>query len=48
MLRSHWYTEQKNKRVISKDDGMKGSYLRCEFDQKQIEKEFFGCQISNI
>ena len=34
-----WYIDQNNKRVIKKDDSMKGSYLGCEFDQKQIEKE---------
>ena len=34
-----WYIDQKNERVISKDDSMKGSYLGCEFDQNQIEKE---------
>ena len=34
-----WHIDQKNKRVINKDDSMKGSYLGCEFDQNQIEKE---------
>ena len=34
-----WHIEQGNKRVISENDSMKGSYLGCEFDQQQIEKE---------
>ncbi len=34
-----WYIEQGNTRVISVNDSMKGSYLGCEFDQKQIERE---------
>ncbi len=34
-----WYIEQGNNRVVSKNDGMKGSYLGCEFDQQNIEKE---------
>tara|TARA_B100000767_G_C19693263_1_gene505005 strand:- start:256 stop:1269 length:1014 start_codon:yes stop_codon:yes gene_type:complete len=34
-----WYIEQGNTRVISDNDSMKGSYLGCEFDQKQIESE---------
>ena len=34
-----WYIEQGNTRVISDNDSMKGSYLGCEFDQKQIERE---------
>ena len=34
-----WYIEQGNKRLVSNNDSMKGSYLGCEFDQKQIEKE---------
>jgi carbamoyltransferase len=34
-----WHIDQKNKRVINKDDSMKGSYLGSEFDQNQIEKE---------
>jgi carbamoyltransferase len=34
-----WYIEQGNTRVISDNDSMKGSYLGCEFDQQQIEKE---------
>jgi carbamoyltransferase len=34
-----WHVEQGNKRIVSKNDSMKGSYLGCEFDQQQIEKE---------
>ena len=34
-----WYIEQGNKRTVNADDDMKGSYLGCEFDQNQIEKE---------
>ena len=34
-----WHIEQGNKRIVSKNDSMKGSYLGCEFDQQQIEKE---------
>ena len=34
-----WYIEQGNNRVANKDDSMNGSYLGCEFDQQQIEKE---------
>ena len=34
-----WYIEQKNKRIINKDDDMKGSYLGTEFTQQEIEKE---------
>jgi carbamoyltransferase len=34
-----WYIEQGNTRVISDNDSMKGSYLGCEFNQKQIERE---------
>jgi carbamoyltransferase len=34
-----WHIEQGNKRILSKNDSMKGSYLGCEFDQQQIEKE---------
>ena len=34
-----WHIEQGNKRIVSENDSMKGSYLGCEFDQKQIEKE---------
>ena len=34
-----WYIEQGNKRTISENDSMKGSYLGCEYDQQQIEKE---------
>ena len=34
-----WHIEQGNSRVISKNDSMKGSFLGCEFDQKQIENE---------
>ena len=34
-----WYIDQGNKRTINVDDEMKGSYLGCEFDQDQIEKE---------
>ena len=34
-----WYIEQGNTRVVTENDSMKGSYLGCEFDQQQIEKE---------
>ena len=34
-----WYIEQGNKRIVSENDSMKGSYLGSEFDQQQIEKE---------
>ena len=34
-----WHIEQGNNRIVSEDDGMKGSYLGCEYSQKQIEKE---------
>jgi len=34
-----WYIEQGNKRTVNVSDDMKGSYLGCEFDQGQIEKE---------
>ena len=34
-----WHIEQRNKRIVSENDSMKGSYLGCEFDQQQIEKE---------
>ena len=34
-----WHIEQKNKRITSFDDGMKGSYLGSEFNQNDIEKE---------
>ena len=34
-----WHIEQKNKRIINKDDDMKGSYLGTEFTQQEIEKE---------
>jgi len=34
-----WYIEQSNTRKINKNDSMKGSYLGCEFNQQQIEKE---------
>ena len=34
-----WHIEQGNSRIVSEDDGMKGSYLGCEYNQKQIEKE---------
>jgi carbamoyltransferase len=34
-----WHIEQGNKRIVSENDNMKGSYLGCEFDQRQIEKE---------
>ncbi len=34
-----WYIEQGNTRILNKNDSMKGSYLGCEFDQQQIEKE---------
>ena len=34
-----WHIEQGNKRIVRENDSMKGSYLGCEFDQQQIEKE---------
>ena len=34
-----WYIEKGNARKINKNDSMKGSYLGCEFNQQQIEKE---------
>ena len=34
-----WHIEQGNKRTVNVDDDMNGSYLGCEFDQDQIEKE---------
>lgn len=34
-----WYIEQGNSRAVNIDDDMKGSYLGCEFNQDQIEKE---------
>jgi len=34
-----WYIDQGNKRTVNVDDDMKGSYLGCEFDQNQVEKE---------
>src|SRR6056300_382221 len=34
-----WHIEQGNSRIVSKNDSMKGSYLGCEFNQHQIEKE---------
>ena len=34
-----WYIDQGNKRIISPDDNMAGSYLGSEFSQKQIEEE---------
>jgi carbamoyltransferase len=34
-----WHTEQGNSRIVGKNDSMKGSYLGCEFNQHQIEKE---------
>jgi len=34
-----WHIEQGNSRLVSKNDSMKGSYLGCEFNQQQIEKE---------
>ena len=34
-----WYIEQGNNRDVDETDSMKGSYLGCAFDQKQIEKE---------
>ena len=34
-----WHIEQGNNRVVGKNDSMKGSYLGCEFDQQQIEKD---------
>ena len=34
-----WHIEQGNKRIVGEKDSMKGSFLGCEFDQQQIEKE---------
>ncbi len=34
-----WHIEQGNKRDVVENDSMKGSYLGCEFDQQQIEKD---------
>ena len=34
-----WYIEQGNKRSINSEDDMKGSYLGCEYNQNEIEKE---------
>ncbi len=34
-----WHLDQGNKRVIKKDDNMKGTYLGNEFSQDEIEKE---------
>ncbi len=34
-----WHIEQGNARILNKNDSMKGSYLGCEFNQQQIEKE---------
>ena len=34
-----WHIEQGNIRIVGKNDSMKGSYLGCEFNQQQIEKE---------
>ena len=34
-----WYIEQGNKRVVSANDDMQGSYLGSEFSQDQIENE---------
>ena len=34
-----WYIEHGNSRSVNIDDDMKGSYLGCEFNQDQIEKE---------
>jgi carbamoyltransferase len=34
-----WHIEQGNSRIVDKNDSMKGSYLGCKFNQKQIEKE---------
>jgi len=34
-----WHIEQGNTRIVGKNDSMKGSYLGCEFNQKQIEIE---------
>ena len=34
-----WYIEEGNTRVVGENDSMKGSYLGCEFNQQQIEKE---------
>ena len=34
-----WHIEQGNTRVVGENDSMKGSYLGCEYDQQQIEKE---------
>ena len=34
-----WHIEQGNSRTVDKNDSMKGSYLGCEFNQQEIEKE---------
>ncbi len=34
-----WHIEQGNKRSINSEDDMKGSYLGCEYNQNEIEKE---------
>jgi carbamoyltransferase len=34
-----WYIENKNQRILSNKDKMKGSYLGNEYDQKEIENE---------
>ena len=35
-----WHIEQgNNERDVVENDSMKGSYLGCEFNQQQIEKE---------
>ena len=34
-----WHIEKKNKRIINKDDDMKGSYLGTEYSQNEIENE---------
>ncbi len=38
-----WHIEKNNKRVISLDEDMKGSYLGKEFAQKEIEEELKSC-----
>ena len=34
-----WHIEKKNKRIINKNDDMKGSYLGTEYSQNEIENE---------
>ena len=34
-----WHIDQGNKRIVKKEDSMKGAYLGIEFSQDEIEKE---------